>query len=242
MNDRGDDFGAVMREHLRVTEEANAAALDDVATRMMDAIERGARIHAAGTGHSSGLVLEAFYRAGGLACVNPITHPGLVPLSGGTASTVLERAEGLAEALVAQAAPSPDEVAFVFSSSGANPVPVALAQGLKAAGVWVVAMSSIPHLRAAPARAGVKLDTIADALIDTRVPVGDAAFTLEGMHTAPLSSLTSVYLWNLLLVRVTRLAGQRAVTLPLWTSANVTGGDERNAELLRRYRPSIGLL
>ncbi|MEX2562420.1 MAG: sugar isomerase domain-containing protein [Nitriliruptoraceae bacterium] len=238
----GDDFGEVMRQHLQTAEDTNHAALDEVAAKMMTCIEDGARIHVAGTGHSSGLVLEAFYRAGGLACVNPITHPGLMPLNGGMASTVLERAEDLGEVLLAQASLQPGEVGFIFSSSGVNPVPVAIARGMKAAGMWVVAVSSLPHLRAAPARAGVKLDEIVDVLLDIGVPPGDAAFTLGEMRTAPLSSLTSIYLWNLLLVRLAQLAQDREVALPLWTSANVAGGDERNAELMHRYRPSIGLL
>lgn len=237
-----DDFGVVMREHLASIGSANGPALDQVARRMLDTIADGGRIHAAGTGHSSGLVLEAFYRAGGLACVNPITHPGLVPLTGGMASTVLERAGDLADVLLAQAQPSDGELAVVFSSSGTNPVPVRLAEGLRDAGVWVVAVSSLPHLEAAPARSGVKLDAVADLVLDTAVPAGDAALTVGSMRTAPLSSLASIYLWNLLLARLADLARDRGFALPLWTSANVEGGDERNAELMRRYRPSIGLL
>jgi len=235
-------FGTYMVEHLRGCEARNADALDVVADRLLAAVRDGLRVHVTGTGHSSSLVLETFYRAGGLACVNPITHPGLIPLSGGIASTVLERSADLAEALLAQAAPREGEVAVVFSSSGANPLPVELARGLRAAGVWVVAVSSLPHLRAAPARAGIKLDDIADEVLDTGVPVGDAAFDSDGARTAPLSSLSSIFLWNLLLARIAERARSEGVELPLWTSANVAGGDERNADLLAKYRPIIPLL
>ena len=235
-------FGARMRAHLEAVEERNGPTLDAVATRMLEVVADDGRIHVTGTGHSSALVLEAFYRAGGLACVHPITHPGLVPLSGGIASTVLERSADLAEVLLAQAAPREGELAVVFSSSGANPLPVALARGMREAGASVVAVSSLPHLRAAPARADVKLDELADWLLDTDVPVGDAAFEVDGARTAPLSSLTSVYLWNLLLARLAEAAARDGVRLPLWTSANVEGGDERNAALLAQYRPRIPLL
>lgn len=235
-------FGSAVRDHLGAVEQRNATALDAVAERFVGAVRDGMRVHVAGTGHSSALVLEAFYRAGGLACVNPITHPGLNPLAGGIASTVIERSGDLADVLLAQAAPRADEVAVIFSSSGANPLPVELARGLRRAGVWLVAVSSLPHLRAAPARAGIKLDELADVLLDTDVPAGDAAFTVDGASTAPLSSLTSIYLWNLLLARVAELARDQGVELPLWTSANVPGGDERNAHLLAEYRPRIPLL
>ncbi len=236
------DFGAAMRDHLHEAEQRNAAALDTVAERFVAAVGDGLRVHVTGTGHSSALVLEAFYRAGGLACINPITHPGVMPLSGAIASTVIERNADLAQVLLAQAAPRTGEVAVVFSSSGANPLPVELARGLGQAGVWLVAVSSLPHLRAAPARAEVKLDELADVLLDTGVPAGDAAFAVDGARTAPLSSLTSIYLWNLLLARVAEQARAGGVDLPIWTSANVPGGDERNAHLLAQYRLRIPLL
>lgn len=242
MNADAAAFGDTMRRHLDAVEEANADGLAAVAGRMLEVVRDDRRIHVAGTGHSSALVLETFYRAGGLACVNPVTHLGLVPLSGAIASTVLERSADLAEVLLAQARPRDGELAFVFSSSGANPLPVALARGFRDAGVDVVAVSSLPHLEAAPDRAGVKLDSLADWLLDTDVPVGDAAFEAGGAHTAALSSLTSVFLWNLLLARLAADAEQAGVTLPLWTSANVEGGDERNAHLLAEYRPRISLL
>ncbi len=242
MSPDADAFGAEMREHLAAAEQRNRGTLATVVDRIVDVVRADLRIHVTGTGHSTALVLEAFYRAGGLACVNPITHPGLVPLNGGIASTVMERTADLADVLLAQARPEPGEVAVIFSNSGANPLPVALGRGLRDAGVWLVAVSSRPHLEAAPARAGAKLDEIADALLDTGVPAGDAAFELNGTRTGPLSSLTSVFLWNLIIAHLAERAQQEGIDLPLWTSANVPGGDERNAALLARYRPRIPLL
>src|SRR6266508_1130939 len=169
-------FGASMRAHLELVEERNAAVLDEVAGRALKVIRSGGVLLAAGTGHSLAMVMETFYRAGGLACVKPVFHPGLLPLTGGFASSLLERTTGLAAVLAAQADARPGELAFVFSSSGANPVPVELARCLREGGVSVVAVTSLPHLRQAPARAGVKLDEVADLVIDTLVPPGDAAY------------------------------------------------------------------
>ncbi|MFA9428881.1 sugar isomerase domain-containing protein [Egicoccus sp. AB-alg2] len=232
-------FGSRMREHLEAVEQANGAVLDRVAERLLAAIVTDRLVHVTGTGHSTALVLEAFYRAGGLACVNPITHPALDPLAGGQASTVLERSDRLAQVLLDRAAPQTGDIAFVYSNSGANPVPVLLAEGLRAAGVHVVAVSSRPQLAAAPQRAHAKLDTVTDVLIDTNTPVGDAAYEAGDQRTAALSSLTSIYLWNLLLARLADRAAAAGVRLPLWTSANTPGGDERNAALFATYRPRI---
>lgn len=235
-------FGARLRDHLERVERGNAAVLDAVAGRMLSVIGAGGLLHTAGSGHSTALVLETFYRAGGLACVNPIVHPALSPLSGALASTRLERVDGLAEVLLGQARPDGGDVAVVFSNSGANPVPVQLAQGLRRAGCAVVAVTSLPCLRAAPDRAGAKLDTVADFLIDTQVPVGDAAYGEGAGRTAALSSLVSVYVWDVLLARLADAAAADGVDLPLWTSSNVPGGDERNAALARRYRGRVPLL
>lgn len=235
-------FGASMRAHLELVEERNAAVLDEVAVRALEVIRSGGVLLAAGTGHSLAMVMETFYRAGGLACVKPVFHPGLLPLTGGFASSLLERTTGLAAVLAAQADARPGELAFVFSSSGANPVPVELARCLREVGVSVVAVTSLPHLRQAPARAGVKLDEVADLVIDTLVPPGDAAYHRDGASTAPLSSLASVYLWNLLLARLVDRAATAGVDLPLWRSSNTPGGDAHNITLADRYRIRVPTL
>jgi uncharacterized phosphosugar-binding protein len=235
-------FGASMRAHLDRVEAHNAAVLDEVAGRALEVIQAGGVLLAAGTGHSVALVLETFYRAGGLACVKPVFHPGLLPLSGGFASSLLERTKGLAAVLAAQADARPGELAFVFSSSGANPVPVELAQCLRERGVAVVAVTSLPHLRQAPARAGVKLDEVADFVIDTLVPPGDAAYHRDEASTGPLSSLASVYVWNLLLARLVDRAATAGVDLPLWRSSNLPGDDTHNSTLAHRYRLRIPTL
>lgn len=238
----GVDPGTMMREHLRAVEEANRAVLDAVARRMHAAIRADGLIFVAGTGHSTALLLESFYRAGGLACVYPVFHPALLPLAGGTASTALERVAGFGRLLVQQAAPGPQDLAFVFSNSGANPVPVEMAEQFRAAGTPVVGVASRPHMSRAPARAPRKLDAVADHLIDTLVPHGDAAYQTGGVSTMPLSSLAGVFVWNLLLATLAGLARADGVTLPLWQSANVEGGDERNRTLLERYRGRIPML
>jgi uncharacterized phosphosugar-binding protein len=209
---------------------------------MLEAVAADGLIHVTGTGHSTALVLEGFYRAGGLACVNPVTHAALNPLQGGQASTLAERRDDLAGVLIGQAAPAAGEVAFVFSNSGVNPLPVALATGFRDAGARVVAVSSRRQMAASPARAQNKLDEIADVVLDTATPIGDAAFDAGHARTAAWSSLTSVYLWNLLLARLADLARMQAVELPLWTSANTPDGDERNAQLFATYRPRVRAL
>lgn len=237
------DFGARMREHLARVEEANQEELDRVAMRMFDVVTHDGLIYVGGTGHSIALMLESFYRAGGLACVQPLYNPGLLPLHGGEDSTLAEKTPGFARILVERFRPTPRDIAFVFSNSGVNAVPVELADELHARGTPVVAVVSLTHLRAAPARASHKIDSVADYVVDTGVPYGDAAYPAgDGVMTAGLSSLSGVYVWNLLLARLADMAVDRGVRLPIFTSSNVAGGAERNAELFRHYRERVHTL
>ncbi len=234
--------GDAIREHLARAEEWNQDALERIAERMLRVISADGLIFTAGTGHSVALILETFYRAGGLACVYPIFHPALLPLEGGAASTHLERTTGLAGRLVEVARPTPNDLAFIFSNSGVNAVPVELAQEMRSKGTAVIAVVSLPHLRRAPARMEQKLDACADDVLDTLVPYGDASYALDGISTAPLSSLTGIFFWNLLLIRLAKRAKEQALELPIWVSSNVEGGDERNRALFTRYGPRIPAL
>ncbi|HZC70754.1 MAG TPA: sugar isomerase domain-containing protein [Jatrophihabitans sp.] len=236
-------FGEQMRAHLARVEEHNARVLDEVAEQMLRVVTSDGLIFVGGTGHSIALVLESFYRAGGLACVQPLYSPALLPLHGGEDSTLAEKTSGFARILVERFAPTPADLGFVFSNSGVNAVPVELADELRKSGTRVVAVVSMTHLREAPARSARKIDAVADYLIDTEAPYGDAAYPAgDGVRTAGLSSLTGVYVWNLLLARLADLATTRGVRLPIFASSNVAGGAERNAELLKHYRSRVRTL
>ena len=226
-----------MREHLGRVERHNADALDQAAELVLGAVAGGGLVYAGGSGHSLAMVLEGFFRAGGLACVHPLYPPEISPLHGAWPATEAERRTGLAAPVLEAAAPRPGDVVVIFSNSGANPYPVELATAAASHGLPVVAFVSGPSMAAAPARAGVKLGEVADLVIDTLVPPGDVSYPSAEPRTAALSSLSCVYLWNLLLTRMADRAD-----LPLWVSANVPGGDERNAELLDRYSVRVPAL
>lgn len=155
-------------------EEHNDAALDEVAARLLDVARTGRVVHAAAAGHSVAAVLETLYRAGGLACVRPLFHPGLLPLNGAQASIEAERVSGLAATLVAPAGVQPGDLAVVFSNSGVNAFPVEAAHELKERGAYVVAVSSRLHMAQAPARSFAELGDLADTVRDTAIPPGDA--------------------------------------------------------------------
>jgi uncharacterized phosphosugar-binding protein len=236
-------FGSTIRAHLERVEAHNAPALDEIARRMLDVVRNERLIYTTGTGHSIALVLESFYRAGGLACVQPLYHASLLPLHGGLESTLCEHTTGLADLVIAHYAPGAGDLAFVFSNSGVNAVPVEMADALHAKGATVVGVLSRQHLSQARPQVGHTLADVADHVLDTLVPYGDAAYPVgDGVATAGLSSVTGVYLWDLLLARLADLARADGVRLPVWTSSNVEGGIERNRELFGIYQPRVPTL
>jgi uncharacterized phosphosugar-binding protein len=238
------DYGDTMARHLADVRTANTDTLEVAADLLFHTVEADGLIYAAGTGHSVAMCLETFYRAGGLACVYPLYQADLLPLHGAMASSTAERTAGAGTKLVAAlpSTPGADDVAVVFSNSGVNHVPVEIATALRERGVPVIAVSSVPHMSRVEPRAGVRLGDVANVLLDTRAPYGDAGLTVGAARTAALSSLTSVYLWNLLLAELARRAEAAGVTLPLWRSGNMPGGDAANAALLDRYRPRVPML
>ncbi|MCO6008868.1 sugar isomerase domain-containing protein [Actinoallomurus purpureus] len=226
-----------MRDHLDRVERHNAEALERACGLVLDTVVNDGLLYLGGSGHSLGMVLEGFFRAGGLACVYPLYRPEISPLHGAWPATEAERRSGLGGPVLEAAAPRAGDLVVIFSNSGANPYPVELATAARSYGLPVVAVVSGPSMEIAPARAGVKLGEVADLVLDTLAPPGDVSHPVDAPRTAALSSLSSVYLWNLLLARMSGRAD-----LPLWASANVPGGDERNAELLARYSERVPVL
>lgn len=221
-----------------VDEQANTP-LPEAAALLLEALDGGGMIHAAGAGHSLIMVCETFYRAGGLAAIRPLWDPRVLPLSGALASTDAERSVGLGHAVVAKAAPRPPDVLVVFSTSGRNPYPVEIAEACQARDVPVIAVTSIAASAAAPARSSGTLAEHATIVLGTHVPAGDAVYPAAAPRTSAVSTVACGYLWALLLAELDDLAAARGSTLPRWTSANVPGGDTANRDLLGRYGDRI---
>ncbi|GLY68861.1 SIS domain-containing protein [Amycolatopsis taiwanensis] len=231
-----------MREHVRELLDkldTQVAELGRAAELVLDAVEAGGIVYAAGAGHSLAMVCETFYRAGGLAPVRPLWDAALLPLAGARRSSVAEREPGHGRDLVARANPAPPDVMVVFSTSGRNPYPVEVAQEALVRGVPVIAVTSLPASAAATDRSGTRLADHATVVLDTGVPPGDVIHPPQAPRTAAVSTILGAYLWASLLAELDRLATARKVTLPFWVSSNVPGGDEHNTALLARYAERI---
>ncbi|MDF2630668.1 MAG: hypothetical protein K0R39_4499 [Symbiobacteriaceae bacterium] len=220
--------------------------IQQAAERIAASIAAGGVVHLFGCGHSQMLTEEVFYRAGGLACVNPILDAGLALGGGAVKSSQFERMEGYGLAALSQQDLRAGEVMIVISTSGRNPVPVDVAQEARRRGLTVVALTSVAYSRSAKSRhsSGQVLCDVADVVIDTCGVPGDAVLELPGVAVkfSPVSTVIGAAVLNAVMARVVELLVERGVEPPIFLSGNLDGADARNMALVERYRARAGRL
>ena len=195
-----------------------------------DVIVRDGLVFVFGCGHSHLPALDAFYRAGGLANVSPILDDDLMLHNGAAKSSRMEKMPGLAAEVFRRYRVTPNDLLVVISASGKNAVPVEMAKAGHAAGVTTVAITSSayrPH--------GATLGDVADVVLDSKVPYGDACVEVGEAKMGGLSTAASCFILNAILIEGARRALARGVTPPIYTSGNVEGGTTRNVALEERY-------
>lgn len=226
--------------------EAELVTITDAAERIADRLERGGMIHTFGTGHSHLLAEEIFYRAGGLARVDPILVDDLMLHVSASESTAAERRVGLARQLLDEHPMSENDALIVASNSGGNAVSVELSQLAREAGVLVVALTSMRHATSDRARAssGPRLHEVADIVLDNHGFVGDAATPIDGLdrRVGPTSTVVGAALLQALAAEVTATLVDRGTVPEVFASSNTEGGDDINQELLNRYRDKVRAL
>ncbi|HZX61090.1 MAG TPA: SIS domain-containing protein [Candidatus Methylomirabilis sp.] len=227
-------------------EETQREAIEQAVAAIFGSLKRGGILHVFGTGHSLTVAQEAFHRAGGLVPVNLIQDAVLSALTPPAVSGKLERLPGVAAILLDRHDLRQGEVLIVVSNSGINAVPLEMALGAKQRGLVVIALTSLAHSRAVPARhpSGKRLFEIADLCLDNCGEEGDAAVGYprwEGKVGAT-SVVAGAFLMNRLVCGVVERYLAEGLTPPIYMSANLPGGDEHNRRLEEQYRGRIRLL
>lgn len=204
------------------------------------AIAAGRTLHAFGTGHSHILAEELFYRAGGLASVNPILEEGLMLHRSALLSTQLERLEGLAAILLKQQPIQAGDVIIIASNSGRNSVTIEMALEAKALGLSVIAITSMNHTLSSNSRhgSGKKLYEIADITIDNHGCVGDASVDIANLlvKVAPTSTVIGAAIVNAIAAEVAELLIQAGVEPEYISSSNTDLGDIYNRRVIQKYK------
>lgn len=211
------------------------------------ALSAGGVIHTFGTGHAHLIADEAFYRAGGIAAINPILDERLIFLKGALESTRAEREGGFARELIEREDVRAVDAAIIISNSGRNAVPIEMALEMKARGVKVIAITNLAQSRASSPRhdSGKRLFELSDVAIDNCVPSGDAMITLPGMDTqiGPASTVAGAAIINSIIIEAVGELLQRGEMVPVLPSANVEGvSDQTLRDILSPYKGRIRYL
>ena len=194
-----DRFFAAAGEHLDRLRTTQADSIRQAAETCADAIAAGALVHLFGTGHGAFPALEAFPRSGGVVGFHPIAELPITLLHhvwgdmGVAQYRFLHRQEGYGRAILeAHRAASPDAL-IVFSHSGINPVVLDVALGGKERGMAVVGVTSFAHSSAVESRhsSGKRLYEVADVVVDTGAPLGDAVVEVDGLEE-PVSAISTI--------------------------------------------------
>lgn len=247
------DFGYYKRiiENL---EEINAKQGDNIikaGALMADAIADDRLISVyGGGGHTTLPVGEMFFRAGGLACINPIMETGLSVFNQALKYLELERTVNYGSSIMKYYDLKKGDLLIIFHNIGINPATIDAAEEAKKNGVKIIAVSSSYWQTQMPEDHFIRhpnkknLFDYADVCIDDYNPVGDAVVTVPGLDTpiAPVSNIADFYIAHLLEIECVRQCTERGITPPVWSSANTPGGDEKNAAYLRKYRPRVKML
>jgi uncharacterized phosphosugar-binding protein len=219
---------------------AQKAAVNRAADWFSASILAGRMVHVFASGHSRILVEEMWPRYGSFPGFNPIVelsltfHNLVVGANGQRQAMFLENVSGFAARILRNFAIDARDSALVVSSSGCNVVPVEMAELLQARGVRVVAIVSAAHAAVSTSRhpAGRKLTEVADLVLDTGAPPGDAMVHIEGLDTpvAPGSTVGGCLLVNALKAEIAQRL-TRAGQPPRVLTAGALVGAERAAEL-----------
>jgi uncharacterized phosphosugar-binding protein len=209
---------------------------------LADCIVNDYIIHTFGTGHSHMIGLELFVRAGGLANVNAMLDTMVLTSEGSRRSAEIERISGLSKIIFDQHKVAENDIMIIISNSGRNAMPLEMAMIAKEKGIKSIAITSLEQSKKYPSRhpSGKKLYEIADLVLDNCVPPGDGLLDIGGNLTGAASTLSGIFLINLIATEAMKIASAEGAKLPIFHSQNIDGFS--NEELYEKYASRIKLL
>ncbi|MGW3568655.1 SIS domain-containing protein [Streptomyces sp. NPDC000941] len=240
----GQYFDAAIGLLQRVRDE-EAEAIGAAGALVAETAATGGRLFAFGAGHSSLPAQDVVYRAGGLALMNLLPIPGMVGVDvmPATLGSALERVDGLAGVVLDNSPARAGDLLFIISLSGRNPLPVEMATHARSLGLKVIGVTSVAYATATASRhrSGDFLKDHCDLVLDSKIPVGDAELTADGVG-APFAPASTVVTSALMQAVIATAAGElaaRGIDPPMLRSGNVDGGHDWNRQVMSEYGDRI---
>ncbi|HEX8985138.1 MAG TPA: SIS domain-containing protein [Bryobacteraceae bacterium] len=225
-----EQYASVAHAVLDRISRTQADSIAKAAVMIADTVARDRIVYTFGSGHSALIATEFYYRAGGMACFDPIPD---------RAFGKAEHLEGYAAAMLEAHPMGAGDSIVIISNSGRNPLPIEVAQEARKRGVPSIGITALDHSRQVSSRhsSGKKLYMLCDVVIDTCAPLGDAVAELGGGQRAgAVSTLAGAFIASSITVRAAAECLKRGLDPKLFVSANTEGGKERNQALLEFVR------
>ena len=233
-------------------EETQLNPIQEAAKIMADSIEAGRWVHTFGCGHATIPVEEMYPRIGGFVGFHPMVE---LPLTFFTRITgemgvhqfvFLERVEGYGVEIMKGYNFDSRDTMWVFSHSGINNVNIDIALEAKKKGMKVIAYGSAAEAKGKVSRhsSGKTIFDIADLVVDTCAPAGDASVDLKNHvdKVGPVSTMAFITCVWMTVVTVAEILADRGVKLYIHPSHNVPGdgtAKQRLEEALSEYKRRI---
>ena len=194
-------------------------------------------------GHSQIGAEEVFSRAGGLACIWSFIDDGFYLGNGAARSMAIERTPGYARAIMGDAGMVAGDVLIIVNAYGINSATIDSALIARELGITSIGVTSIANQRGLaqghPSRhpSGRDLCDLVDIVVDTKMPLGDALMSVEGVteKVGPVSTMVNAYAMNSIMLEAIAELARRGIEPPIWRSSNSPGGDEANVAITERF-------
>ena len=162
-------------------------------------------IHLFGSGHSSLIAEDVFWRAATLANVHAIFESAVAGINEVTKTSKIEKLEGIGQVIVEYNRVLPPDAIICISNSGNNAATVDVALAAKERGVPVIAITNVTYADQLTTHhsSGKKLKDVADVVIDNCSLYGDAAVELDGFpqKVGATSTIPAAFIVPALLVQ-----------------------------------------
>ena len=233
-------------------EETQMRNIRTAAEAMADSIECGRWVHTFGCGHATIPVEEMYPRIGGFVGFHPMVE---LPLTFFTRITgemgvhqfiFLERVEGYGVEIMKGYEFDPRDTMWIFSHTGINNVNIDVALEAKKRGMKVIAYGSAAAAKGKQTRhsCGKTIFDIADIVVDTCAPVGDATVPVKDHvdKLGPVSTMAFVTTVWMTVTTVGEILADRGYKLHIHPSHNVPGdttAKERLDAALAEYKRRV---
>jgi uncharacterized phosphosugar-binding protein len=240
-----DRYFNTLVQRLEKVRSTQGAAIQEAARLCARSIGADKLVFTFGTGHGALPALETFPRTGTIVGFRPIVESTMISFHhvwgdmGARQYRFIHAQEGYGRAILRSHQLDPADSMILFSHSGINAVILDIALECKERGIGLIAVTSLPHSTQVPSRhsSGKRLFEVADVVIDTGIPMADAAERIEGLASPVGASSTSVTIAiaHAIVSATAEMLVADGVEPHVMVSPNTTGKEAANRQNDRNY-------